>query len=81
MNNDPSVAKMIRSLGKLFQLALGKSHHTNRVRDEIEYIDTYIALQNIRFDNRFVLQVELDDPLLDAQMPRIIFQPLIENSI
>ena len=81
LNNDPSVAKMIQTLGKLFQLALGKSKDTNQIRDEIEYIDTYIALQNIRFDNRFRLHMGLDEALLDLHIPKIIFQPLIENSI
>jgi len=81
LNKAPTVAKMIQTLGKLFQIALNKSNRKNQIRHEMEYIDTYIALQNIRFDNRFHLHVELDEQLLDIQIPRIIFQPLIENSI
>ncbi|GGD82723.1 cache domain-containing sensor histidine kinase [Paenibacillus nasutitermitis] len=81
LNNSPGVAKMIQTLGRLFQLGLNKSNRTNLIRDEIEYIQTYIALQNIRFDNRFHLYTELDEQLLDVHIPKMIFQPLIENSI
>jgi two-component system sensor histidine kinase YesM len=81
LNNSPEVAKMIQTLGRLFQLGLNKSNRTNLIRDEIEYIQTYIALQNIRFDNRFHLYIELDEQLLDVHIPKMIFQPLIENSI
>jgi|GEM_PF-2874719 len=77
----PEVARMIQSLGRLFRLALNKSNRTNRIRDEIEYVQTYVDLQNIRFDNRFHLQVKLDEPLPDVHFPKMIFQPLVENSI
>lgn len=81
LKQSPEVAEMIKKLGKLFQLALNKSKQPNRIRDEIEYIETYIALQNIRFDNRFQLHVALDEQLYDVRFPRLVFQPLIENSI
>ncbi|RAV18991.1 sensor histidine kinase [Paenibacillus contaminans] len=81
MNRSPEVAEMIKKLGKLFQFALNKSNQPNRVRDEIEYVETYIALQNIRFDDRFKLHVELEEQLYDFLLPKLVFQPLIENSI
>ncbi len=81
LSQAPEVARMIQSLGRLFRMALNKSNRTNRIRDEIEYVRTYVDLQNIRFDNRFHLHVKLDEPMPDVHFPKMIFQPLVENSI
>jgi two-component system sensor histidine kinase YesM len=81
INHSPTVAEMIKKLGKLFQLALSKSNQPNRIRDEIEYIEIYVALQNIRFNERFKLCVDLEYPLYEVHFPKLVFQPLIENSI
>ena len=81
MTGTPTVANMIKTLGKLFKLALNESNQPHRICDEIEYVETYLELQNIRFDDRFKLRIEMDETLLNAPIPRLIFQPLIENSI
>lgn len=47
---------------------------------ELEYINTYIEIQNVRFENRIHYVLELDAPL-DTQILPLLIEPLVENSI
>lgn len=80
-NKDFKVAEMIKTLAKMFRLALSKYKEENRIRDEVNYIRTYIALQNIGYENKFSLFVELEEDILDAQIINFVFQPIVENSV
>ena len=81
VNQDIEVAIMIKNLGKLFRITLDRHHKNNLVADEIKHVKAYVDLQNIRYDNRFSLHIDLDDSLLLTPVISLIFQPIIENSI
>lgn len=51
------------------------------VLDEINYISHYIRIANLRFNNAVSFRVEVPEPLLAARLPRLILQPVVENSI
>lgn len=79
----PSVAKMVQTLADMFRFSLiedkNKDHY---IRDEVKHVETYIQLQNIRYDNQFALEVvSLDQSILDSKIIRFVFQPIVENSI
>ena len=59
LNNDPEVSDMIKMLGKIFNLTLSKKKRNHTIADEIEYVNTYIGLLNMRHDNRFKLTVNI----------------------
>jgi two-component system sensor histidine kinase YesM len=48
---------------------------------ELEYIDNYVSLLNIRFNNRINLIKEVPSDLLDIRVLKMSIQPLVENSI
>ncbi|WP_127588305.1 cache domain-containing sensor histidine kinase [Paenibacillus koleovorans] len=75
------VAVMIKTLGKLFHLALTHNPRDNRISDELHYIELYTHLQNIRYNGLFSLTVELEDRLRHVPLISLVFQPIIENSI
>jgi two-component system sensor histidine kinase YesM len=81
LSKAPDVAAMIKTLGRLFQLALSQREQTNQIADEIEYIQVYLNLQNIRFEDRFKLVVQLPEALLLAPLIKLTLQPIIENCI
>lgn len=81
LSKAPDVAAMIKTLGRLFHLALSQREQTNRIADEIEYIQAYMQLQNVRFEDRFRLVVKLSEALLQAPIIKLTLQPLIENCI
>ncbi|AIQ70291.1 cache domain-containing sensor histidine kinase [Paenibacillus graminis] len=75
------IAEMIKILARMFRHSLGKQHKHNLVMHEVEYAANFLFLQNIRYDNRFVLDVRLSDRVLDTSIIPLVFQPIIENSI
>ncbi len=51
------------------------------LREELAFLDRYLILQNYRFLNKITYHVEVDDALLDVELPHFLLQPLIENAI
>lgn len=75
------IADMIKILARMFKLALRNEIGVNLIRHEVEYAANYIKLQNIRYDNRFTLEVRLSDDVLNTAMIPLVFQPIVENCI
>ncbi|MDZ7548093.1 sensor histidine kinase, partial [Clostridium perfringens] len=48
---------------------------------EIEYVQKYIDIQNIRFNNSINLYIKVDEQLNDILVPKLILQPIVENTI
>lgn len=49
--------------------------------DEFCILQSYINIMNIRYDNKFDVEIDLDDRLMDYKMPRMLLQPIIENAM
>ena len=75
------IAEMIKILSKIFKYSLKKQGEQNLIRHEVEYAANYIFLQNIRYDNRFTLEVSLSEQVLNTSIIPLVFQPIVENSI
>lgn len=51
------------------------------LEEECQFIEQYCLLQKIRFGNRFNYNISIDDKSRNFQIPRLLLQPLVENSI
>lgn len=49
--------------------------------EEIDYMNNYVYIQHIRFENKFTFQTDIDERCLDCHIVKLVFQPFIENSI
>ena len=78
----PKISDMAYSLGKLFNIMVNKGHSMLSVEKELEHVQLYVHLQNVRYNNRFSLKIDLDDEdLLTCKTLKLILQPIIENVI
>lgn len=72
---------IIRSISDILKYALSSPQEPVSLHDEIHHLKEYAAVQKFRFGGRFVLYYDVDEQLLDAQVFRLMLQPLVENSM
>lgn len=79
----PAVAEeMTRRLADYLRYSLEKrTRGTCRVDDEIEAAEAYIRIQALRFDERLEFQTRVDPDALEAHIPHMTLQGLVENAI
>lgn len=85
LDDNTEIAKMVEALASFFRYSISR-HQSNLVtlRDELANIRNYMLIQRYRFNNRFSLEViidEEDEAAYDYLIPRLIIQPVIENAI
>lgn len=76
-----TVCRMLEDLSEILQYALKNPLETITLRQEIEYLKKYVAIQRERFGSNFIVYYEIDDSLWDFPVFRLMLQPLVENSI
>jgi LytS/YehU family sensor histidine kinase len=74
--------QMVLLLSKFFRFTLNKSSNTfNTVQEEIEIIQTYLQLQQIRFGHRLQTSLHIAKDCESERVPSFILQPLVENAL
>jgi two-component system LytT family sensor kinase len=72
---------LIVKLSGLLRRLLKSHDHFVTLREELEAIDEYLAIECTRFGPHLVVQKEVSPDALDILVPSLILQPLVENSI
>jgi two-component system LytT family sensor kinase len=79
--NDAAVS-MIVGLSEFLRRASEDSHRSQvRLAEEVEYLQRYVAIQKLRFGDRLQVSVDIPADLLNALVPNLLLQPLVENAI
>jgi signal transduction histidine kinase len=74
--------RMIARLSELLRLSL--DHVTSEavpVRRELDFLKTYLDIEQTRFEERLRVTIDFDEEVLDAELPNMLLQPLVENAI
>lgn len=72
----------IGRLGELLQIALRRGQTPDMtLGDEVEFLDRYLKLCELRFDAHFRYRLAFPEALREERFPALVVQPLIENSI
>lgn len=73
---------LIAQLSDLFRYQLKASKEEFvPLREELDFIEKYLALEKERFEERLTVQITVEEGLEDLMIPPMILQPLVENSI
>jgi len=79
--NDAAVS-MIVGLSEFLRRATENSHRSQvTLAEEVEYLQRYVDIQKVRFGERLRVSVDIPADLMDAQVPNLLLQPLVENAI
>lgn len=84
LDDNIEIAKMVEALSSFFRYSISKKGNLVTLRDELSNIENYMLIQRYRFNNRFSMEIiidEEDEAAYDFLVPRLIIQPVIENAI
>lgn len=76
-----NVSLMISHLGNLLEMSLNKNNDTVALDEELKNVNSYMYIQRVRFDNKFDAEFFIPDSVRKCTVPKLILQPLVENSI
>ena len=80
---DPAKAEeMVQKLAHLFRFTLEASNHEMmKLTDELQVIREYLAIEKIRLGKRLSYEITMEAALANMQIPGLLLQPLVENSV
>ncbi|WP_083682427.1 sensor histidine kinase [Paenibacillus sp. FSL A5-0031] len=81
LGENKDVNEMILALSQMFQLSLSGGRDLITLEDELDHVRQYLAIQQISYEELFVCHIEVHPELLACGIPKVVIQPLVENSI
>jgi two-component system LytT family sensor kinase len=83
IHSDPDGAdEALCKLGDLFRFVLEHSGAQEvSVREELDFIESYLEIERLRFGSRVAVNIQVDRHLWHARVPQLLLQPLVENAL
>jgi two-component system sensor histidine kinase YesM len=80
-SRNDEIGEMLYALSQLFRLILNSGKDLTTVDREVHMVECYLLLQKRRYDKKFNYSIDVDKELYDYNIPKLVLQPFIENSI
>ena len=81
-NANTEAVRMLAGLSDLLRYVLEDSPAEEvSLRDELDFIERYLEIERIRFQDRLRVKLDIADEALEAYLPNLLLQPLVENAI
>jgi len=75
------ISDAVTSLGQMFRYSVKWTSGKANLQEEIDYVKNYISLMNLRLEDEVNLSINVPDELINASLPKMSLQPIVENSI
>ncbi|WP_225230026.1 sensor histidine kinase [Ureibacillus galli] len=79
LNKDAS--QMVSALSSFFRIGISKGKEIISIKEEIEHIEHYLFIQEMRYGDDFSYEVNVEEEILSYNIIKLSLQPLIENAI
>lgn len=80
-SGNKEIADIAYSMAQVFRISLNRGKGMISVRQEKDLLSYYLSLQKYRLGKNFNYNINFQEEILDCQIPKLILQPLAENSI
>ncbi len=78
---DKKAIRITKDLASFFRISISRGRESIPLREQIKHIELYIGIQMARYEDSIFVEYDLPEALLPCLTPRLLLQPLVENSI
>lgn len=75
------VVNLVEALTNMYRVGLSKGNSYIQVKDEIQHVNAYLFIQQVRYSDKLKYSIDIDKSLYKYIVPKLILQPLVENAI
>lgn len=75
------IGEIVDSIVKFFRMSLNNGKEAISIRTEINLVKEYVKIQQFTYDDRFRVEYDVDERILELYTIKLILQPIIENAI
>ncbi|MCR5789737.1 MAG: histidine kinase [Lachnospiraceae bacterium] len=79
--HNEAVSRAVQSLSRFYRLVLSGRDILIPIRDELRHVTLYLELQNMRYEDKLHFIIDVPDELSECPIPKLVLQPMVENSI
>lgn len=76
----PDIAALSTSLAALLRASISDSRLIT-LDEELDLVERYLAIQSIRFEDRFTCEIDVDERFRSCLIPKLVLQPVVENAV
>lgn len=80
-SGNKKIMEMVDMLGKMLRITLSRDDEVFTIGKEAEFVRSYMAIQQHRFEGQLQFSMSIPDEILDVGIPKLSIQPLVENAI
>jgi two-component system, sensor histidine kinase YesM len=80
-NNQQEMSRIMLYLAEMLQTSTRSKSETWPLRTDLDWLNKYIYIMSSRFENVFAVDIDVDERLLDMEVPKLFLQPFVENAI
>ena len=81
INHQAEIEELVKMLAKILRKNLRAGGQDVSIREEVELVESYLKIQQYRFEERIQYQIRLPENLQEYRVLPLILQPIVENSI
>jgi two-component system, sensor histidine kinase YesM len=81
LGENESAIDVTSSLARFFRLGISRGSEVITIRTEIEYLETYLSIQKMRYKDKLDYEIAFQPELYDCRILKLLVQPLVENAI
>ncbi len=75
------IVSLVDALTNVFRISLSHGKENITIKEEINYISSYLYVQKTRYEDKLLFEIDADDDCMQTKVPKLILQPLVENAI
>ncbi len=75
------VAEMVKCLSEVFRLSLNNGDKLIPIGEELKRIRAYMKIQNMRYQDKFMLEIDVEEEILPCRILTFLLQPVVENAV